>query len=166
MVSRVTWKRLTASVCVLYVAAVLPACVQRAGAPGGQDLVIAPDRPSPIVVVSPNAGEVEQAAASDLAKYVELMCGAKVATARTDAEIADALKMDQERVLLIVGQAALDAEPGLQKALDKVAKKDPVLRADAIVLLRQGNRVYVTGNNDQAHYYAVSRLLHLWGCRY
>ena len=34
------------------------------------------------------------------------------------------------------------------------------------MLRRRGNRVYLTGNNDESHYYAVSQLLHLWGCRW
>jgi len=47
-----------------------------------------------------------------------------------------------------------------------VAKKNPTLRADAIVLRRKGDNVYVAGMNDECHYYAVSQLLKEWGCRW
>ena len=142
------------------------ACAWAAGVSNGDDLVIAPDTQPVIVVVSPQAGPNETAAASDLVKYIELLCGAKPSTAQTQDQIADALKLERQRVLLIVGRAALAADASLQRALDKVAKQGPVLRADAIVLRRSGNRVYLAGTNDEAHYYAVSRLLHLWGCRW
>ena len=33
-------------------------------------------------------------------------------------------------------------------------------------LLRDGNRVYVAGNNDDSHYFAVAELLWRWGCRW
>ena len=143
-----------------------PALAQRAGDAGGQDMVIAPGKPAAIVIASPNAGRIEKLAAADLVKYVSMMCGAQIDLVQTDADVAEALNRNSERVLLIVGQAALSAEPALHKAMDEVAKQDPFLRADAIALVRQGNQVYVTGNNDEAHYYAVSRLLHLWGCRW
>jgi len=67
---------------------------------------------------------------------------------------------------LFVGAAALKAQPALQAALDKVKKKEPTLRADAIVVRREGNRVYIVGTNDEAQYYAVSTLLQMWGCRW
>src|SRR5204863_10082785 len=79
-------------------------------------------------------------------------------------EAAAALKPDTPA--LLVGSAALAAEPSLRQALDKVAKKDPILRADASVLRRQGNRVYLAGTNDDSHYYAAAELLHRWGCRW
>ena len=144
----------------------LPACAQLGGPSRPEDLVIAPGKQAPIIVVSPRAGTNEKAAAADLARYIQMMCGVQSDVAQTDAEIAEALAAQDERVLLIIGQAALEADPSLQKALDEAAKKDPELRADAIVLRRKGNRVYVTGNNDEAHYYAVSQLLQWWGCRW
>src|SRR5262249_27968391 len=82
----------------------------------------------------------------------------------TDEAIAAALKADAPA--LIVGGAALAAEPSLKLALDQVAKKDPVLRADAIVVRRQANRVFLAGTNDDSHYYAVAELLGRWGCRW
>src|SRR5947209_7489747 len=69
-------------------------------------------------------------------------------------------------VLLLAGTAALQADPTLAQALAKAAKKDPVLRADAIALRRAGNRVYLAGLNDDCHYYAVAELLRRWGCRW
>ncbi len=34
------------------------------------------------------------------------------------------------------------------------------------MLRREGNRVYLAGTNTRSHYYAVSRLLQSWGCRW
>lgn len=129
------------------------------------DLVIADGgKTTAIVVVSPKAGTWEKNAASDLVKYIELLSGAKPALAETDEAGANALK--GKAPTLVVGSAALAAEPSLQAALQKVAKKDPVLRADAILVKRQGNRIYLAGTNDDSHYYAVAELLQRWGCRW
>jgi len=142
-----------------------PAFGQVAGTSGGNDLIIAEAGKSEAsVVVSPNAGEWEKRAAADLAHYIERMSGAKLAVANTAEAIAAALP--SKKPLLIVGQQALEAEPDLRKALAKVAKKEPVLQADAIALRREGNRVYLAGTNDDSHYYAVAELLQRWGCRW
>lgn len=117
-----------------------------------------------VVVVDAKAGRWEKQAAADLVKYIEVMSGAKPALADTEAAAAAALKTDAP--LIIVGGAALAADPTLQQALAKVAKKDPVLRADAIALRRAANRVYVAGTNDDSHYYAATELLRRWGCRW
>ena len=138
---------------------------QRAGLSAGNDLVVSIEESRPVVIVSPNAGPQEAHAATDLARYIEMMCGAQVDIARTETE-KNAIQDREQRILFLVGQEALDAEPALGDAIAKVAKKDPVLRADAIAVKRVGNRVCLAGNNDEAHYYAVSRLLHLWGCRW
>ena len=138
---------------------------QRAGPAGGGDLVISLDQLRPVVIVSPEAGPAEQDAAADLAKYIQRMCGVQVEIAQTDAE-RSVVEDETQRVLFFVGRVALDADPDLRDAIAKVAKKDPVLRADAIGLKRTGNWVLLAGTNDEAHYYAVSRLLHLWGCRW
>jgi hypothetical protein len=116
------------------------------------------------VVVAPDAGEWERRGADDLATYIERMCGARPALAEDAHAIAAALK--QSTPLLIVGRAALAAEPALQTTLDRTAKPNPVLRADAIVVRRAGNRVYLAGSNDESHYYAAVELLHRWGCRW
>ncbi len=124
----------------------------------GKDLVIADQgATTAVIVVAPQAGEWEKRAASDLALYIERMSGAKPGTAAAPAG---------DGPQLIVGQAALEAEPALRQALAKVAKKDPVLQADAIVLRRAGNRVYLAGTNDDSHYFAVAELLRRWGCRW
>ena len=117
-----------------------------------------------VVVVDAKAGRWEKQAAADLVKYIEVMSGAKPTLADTGAAAAAALKTDAP--LILVGSAALAAAPTLRQALAKVAKKDPVLRADAIVLRRTGNRVYVAGTNDDSHYYAATELLRRWGCRW
>ncbi|MDQ3623227.1 MAG: DUF4838 domain-containing protein, partial [Verrucomicrobiota bacterium] len=54
----------------------------------------------------------------------------------------------------------------LQTALAAVAKKNPVVRADAVVLKRVNQRVYLAGANDESHYFAVASLLQQWGCRW
>ena len=117
-----------------------------------------------VIVVSPMAGKWERQAATDLAKYLEAMTGAKPALADNPTAIVAALKGSAPALLL--GSEALDAEPSLRDALAKVAAKNPILRADAIVVRRKGNRVLIAGSNDEAHYYAVAHLLQLWGCRW
>lgn len=143
-----------------------PARAQVAGTSGAQDLVIAADgKTAATVVVSPAAGEWEKRAAADLALYVGKMTGAPApAVANTPDAIAAALAGPGP--VLVVGRQAIEAEPSLQEALNKVAKPKPLLRADAVVVRRAGNRVYLAGTNDDAHYHAVSTLLHLWGCRW
>lgn len=131
----------------------------------GGDLIVADKgKTTAVVVVSPTAGAWEKKAAEDLVLYIGLITGAKPPLVNTEPAVAAALKSDAP--LLIVGSVALAADPSLRPALDKVAKKDPVLRADAIVLRRQGNRIYLAGTNDDSHYYAVAELLHRWGCRW
>ena len=95
------------------------------------DLVIAQNgKTTATVVVSPEAGPWEKRAAEDLQKYIEMMTGAKPALANTVE--ANATALQGADAVLVVGAAALKAEPDLQKALAKVAKKDPVLRSDAV----------------------------------
>ena len=92
------------------------------------------------------------------------MSSAKPTPANTPEAVSAA--MQSKAPLLIIGQEALKAEPSLQKNLAKVAKKDPVLRADAIVVKRDGNRVYMAGTDDDCHYFAMVHLLNQWGCRW
>lgn len=120
--------------------------------------------PQATVAVAAKAGPWEKRAADDLVKYVEMMSGAKLPLANAEPALGEALKGDKP--VIVIGEAALAAEPSLRGALAKVAKKDPVLRADAIVLRRRGNRLYVAGTNDESHYYAVADLLRRWGCRW
>jgi hypothetical protein len=111
------------------------------------------------IVVAADAGEWENRAATDLAKYIGLMSGAT-------PTIVNDIAATQASPVLIVGAAALNAKPALNAKLQAVLKKDPLLRADGIVAVRDGNRVYLAGNNDEAHYYAAMHLLHEWGCRW
>ena len=136
-----------------------------AGSPARKELVIASGgKTDAVIVVSPNAGKYEKQAADDLAKYLELMSGAKPSLANTPESIAAALK--GKAPALVIGQEALKAKPKLDGALRSVLKEKPLLRADAIVLRRQRNRVYLAGNNDMSHYFAVVELLRRWGCRW
>ena len=116
-----------------------------------------------VVAVSPDAGGFEKRAAADLAKYIGLMCGDQPTVANTRQTIDAALAGKQP--VLVVGQEALTARPPLRGALNGVLKK-PVLRSDAIVLRRDGHRVYLAGNNDRSHYFAAAELLRRWGCRW
>jgi hypothetical protein len=157
---RMTFTRRIATLALVFLAS--PATL---AAQGVNDLVIADKQASTAtIVVVPKAGEWELKAAKDLAHYIERMSGAKVALADTDAAATKALAGTAP--VLVVGQKALQVAPELQDALKKVAKPNPVLRADAIVLKRVGNRVYLAGLNDDCHYYAVAELLKRWGVRW
>src|SRR6185503_21345739 len=70
------------------------------------------------------------------------------------------------RPKILIGKAAIMADPQTRSALQRVAKNDPVVQADAISVRRQGNRVYIAGSNDESHYFATSWLLQQWGCRW
>jgi len=121
------------------------------------DLVIAEGgKSSATIVVAVAAGPWEKRAAADLSRKLEVMTGAKIPVGEAPGT----------GPVFFVGSAALAAEPALRESLVRVAKKDPVLRADAVALLRRGNRVFLAGSNDESHYYAVSELLRRWGCRW
>jgi len=122
-----------------------------------EDLVIARrGQTEATVVVSANAGTWEKKAAEDLVHFIELMTGSRPKLAATVGT----------GPTIFVGSAALAAEPKLQAALAKVAKTNPLIRADAIVVRRKGTHVYLAGTNDESHYFAVVRLLNDWGCRW
>lgn len=149
--------RVFAAACCLV--AVPAAWGQVAGKSGTNDLVVATGgQAQVVVVVSKQAGEWEKKGADDLAKYIGQMTGGRPA-------VLNALPVP-DRPAIVVGSLALELQPGLRGSLANVAKKNPVLRTDAIVLQRAGNRVYLAGTNDDSHYYAVSQLLHTWGCRW
>ena len=136
-----------------------------AGSPAASELVIAKDRASDAVIVrAPGAGPHERLAAEDLAKYIEMMTGAKLPIADTSEAVAAALA--SRRPLLIVGEQALLAKPDLRASLAAVIKKHPYLRTDGIVLRREADRVYLAGNGDEAHYFAAAELLRRWGVRW
>lgn len=129
------------------------------------DLVIAQDgKTTAQIVVSPRAGTWEKQAATDLQKYIGMMTGAKPALADAPASLGTALKAATP--VFFIGQEALKADPSLQQALDKVKKKNPVARADAVVVRRAGNRIFLAGSNDESHYFAAAWLLQRWGCRW
>ena len=132
---------------------------QVAGILGDNDLTVAMGgQAKAVVVVAKQASQWERKAAEDLAKYIHLMSGAKPV-------VLNALPVP-DGPALIVGQMALHLKPALHSALAKAAKQKPLLRADAIVVERDGDRVYLAGTGPDAHYYAVSYLLQLWGVRW
>ena len=161
------------------------ACVSQshaavAGKPGRKDLMIAGGgKTDAVIVVSSDAtfdpkgikggtgnpDVFEGFAADELARCIELMTGARPVIADTPEAIGAALK-EKRKPVLLVGREALKANRNLMKRLKKVAKPEPVLRADAIVVERDGNRVYLAGLTPDGHVHAVVELLHRWGCRW
>ncbi len=136
-----------------------------AGTAGTNDLtIVTAGRSEAVIVVSPEAGPNEAQGAADLAKYVEMMSGVRPAVANAREAISGALKGKGAK--LVLGEEALRLKPGLKKRLAATLKKEPHLRTDGIVLLREGDRVYLAGNNDLAHYFAAAELLRRWGCRW
>ncbi|MAE59793.1 MAG: hypothetical protein CMJ49_00395 [Planctomycetaceae bacterium] len=134
-----------------------------AGEPSGHDLVIARGGEArAVIVVNADAGPLEKKAADDLAATIGVMCGDAPKLFVSD----DPRELPQGVALIFVGQAALDAEPGLEGRIAGALKKDPQLRIDGIGVLRKGSRVYVAGNNDYSHYFAAAELLKRWGCRW
>ena len=99
-----------------------------------------------------------------MVKYIGLMCGGQPTIASTLNAIDAA--MAGKTPVLVVGREALKARPELRDRLGAVLKKDPHLRTDGIVLRREGNRVYLAGNHDASHYFAVAEMLRRWGCRW
>lgn len=135
---------------------------QTAGAGAAQPLpIVQGGHAQAVVVLAPDAGPLEKAAASDLVKYVALMSGARL---EVQSSKPGATSMNQTAI--IIGRAALAEDRTLATALAQAAKKRPLVNSDAIVLRRVGRHVLVAGNNDRAHYFAVSKLLQDWGCRW
>ncbi len=131
---------------------------QIAGTSGANDLLIAQDgKANAKIVIAADAGPWEKRAAEDLQKFVEKMSGAKPSLAA---------EAGPDEAAIFIGGSALKADPTLAGALSGVAKKNPTLRADAIVVRRAGKRVLVAGTNDESHYFAASWLLQQWGCRW
>ncbi|MDA0840842.1 MAG: DUF4838 domain-containing protein [Planctomycetota bacterium] len=154
------------SKCVGGLALFVAGCVSVSAERSGRDelVVASAGMTSAVVVVSPDAGSYEKQAADELARCIGLMCGATPGIANTVETIAVALA--GEAPVLVIGQEALKAQPNLDEALRRVLKKKPQLRNDGIVLRREGNRVYLVGNNDMSHYFAAVELLRIWGCRW
>ncbi len=152
--------------CVLTAAmTTTPALCAVAGAPTSNSLIVVDrGRSDATIVQSPKAGRYEQQAAEDLAKYIKLMTGVAVPISNTTEAIDAAFKSG--RPLLVLGEAALAAKPQLTNALKPVLKEKPYLRADGVVLLREANKVYLAGSNDESHYFAMAELLRSWGVRW
>ncbi|HEX7887961.1 MAG TPA: DUF4838 domain-containing protein [Ramlibacter sp.] len=135
---------------------------QTAGAPGPDPLsIVSNGRAVASVIVADDAGEQEKLAAADLVKYVEMMSGA-----RLPVHVAVRGAALPAGPAIVLGKAALAQDASLAGRLRAAARQKPVVQADAIVLRRSGERLYVAGNSDSAHYFAVSRLLQAWGCRW
>lgn len=135
-----------------------------AAAPSKDLIIAAGGTTRATVVVAADAGPWEKRAAQDLVTYIERMTNARPALADTAEAASQALR--GLGPVLVVGQAALALAPELQGELKRVAKPNPLLRADAIVLKRKAKLVLLAGTNDDAHYYAVAELLRRWGCRW
>ena len=141
----------------------------------GRDLIIGDEgRTSAAICVGvpamPNVDENferywERQAAQDLARAIGLMCGAAPNILDRTTDINEALAQNESPVF-VMGELALDTEPSLREALNRVKKKNPVLRADAIAVKRTGNRIYLAGSNDESHYHAAIWLLRELGCRW
>ena len=143
----------------------IPALCATAGPPASNPLLIVDrGKSDALIVLSPEAGRFEREAAEDLAKYIKAMTGASVPISST-SDVSDAA-FASGRPLLLIGQAAFAAKPALKRKLAEVLEQKPLLRADGIVLLREANRVYLAGSNDESHYFAVAELLRAWGVRW
>jgi hypothetical protein len=159
------WRKAIAAAIVLSAGCMTLSLWSTAGAPDPGSLVIVKEgRSDAAILLSPKAGARERQAALDLAKYIKLMSGAELPVVSAPGEMSAALA--GSRPVLVLGQAALDAKPALAAKLSAVLKKKPSLRADGIVLLRDGNKVYAAGGNDESHYFAVAELLRGWGVRW
>ena len=110
-------------------------------------------QPRAYILVRSDGGEWEKRAAQDLASTVAKMTGASLPIRSSK----------QAGVPIVVGQLAL---PRLAGALQSVAKKNPVLRADAIALECSQDGIYLAGSNDDSHYFAAAELMRRWGCRW
>ena len=141
-----------------------PAVCAVAGAESASPVFLVKDGKAGVVIVrSPQAGPNEQHAAEDLVKYVNLMTGVTVPI--VSAAEAKTL-LSSSRPVIWLGRAALEANPRLAERLQATLKRKPVLRADGIALLREGNKIYLAGSNDESHYFAVAELLRAWGVRW
>lgn len=132
---------------------------------GAAPLIIARDgATTATVAVAADAGRWERQAARDLVHYIFRLSNARPALAETPEAIERALAGPGP--VLLVGRVAVERHPELAARLAAVARPAPVLRADAVALVRRGRQVFLAGTNDDAHYYAVAELLRRWGCRW
>jgi len=159
-----------ASLCVMSAMARADAV---AGESGSSNLVLATRGKASVVVAVDAAplGEkehmranLERAAADDLAKYIGMMTGSTVTVVHEPAAVKAAL--DGAAPVILVGKLAESVDKSVTADLKKVAKKNPTIAADAVVVRRKGNRVFVAGTNEISTYSAASWLLREWGCRW
>lgn len=120
-------------------------------------LIVSGRAPKASIVVAANSGKWETKAAADLQAYIKAMSGAELPLLHTVPKAGAAI---------FVGTAALQADLPLKARLASVAKKSPLIQADAIAVQRQGSNLYLAGSNDESHYFAVAWLLQQWGCRW
>lgn len=119
-----------------------------------QPLTIVLDgQPKAYILVRGDAGEWERRAAEDLAMVIRKMSGASVPVVHSS----------QPGFPIVVGELAKER---LAERLAAVAKKKPVLRADAIALEADSQGIYLAGSNDDSHYFAAAELMRRWGCRW
>jgi hypothetical protein len=107
------------------------------------------------VRVRSDAGPWETRAAADLSHYIGKM------TRQSPRPVSAAAGPG-----IIVGELALQMRPELRQRLQRVAKPNPEVQADAIVLLKDKDQLFVAGSNDDSHYFAAAELLRRWGCRW
>lgn len=107
------------------------------------------------VSVRADAGPWEKRAAADLSHYIGKMTGQPARAPRHTPAPG-----------VVVGELALQLRPELRQRLARVAKARPEVQADAIVLWRDKDRLYLAGSNDDSHYFAAAELLRRWGCRW
>ncbi len=123
-----------------------------------EPLTVATESTSPTVYLHKEAGEWETKAAEDTVRCIAAMTGGTpiLSTEEPTGRTAE----------ILIGRKALEAEPQLRDMLQKVRAKKPLVRADAVALLRKGQQIYLAGTNDDSHYYAAVELLNRWGCRW
>lgn len=122
-------------------------------------LIVEAGRPLAQIMIAQDASQAEQAAARDLQKYIEMISGART-------PIVTAGVKESGGPTIWLGEAGLERRPELRRRLAATAKANPVLRADAIVLERIGDAIYLVGSNERSHYFAASELLRRWGVRW
>ena len=120
-------------------------------------LILNDGKKSAAILLSSRAGAWERRAADDLARCMGLMTGLR-------PEIVQQLPVGVPAI--VVGTAAIAANPSFKKILAFAEKPHPVAQSDAILVRRSGQRLFVVGSNDESHYFAVSWLLQHWGCRW
>jgi hypothetical protein len=129
------------------------------------DVVVAQNgKTEAVILIDPKEGK-DRLAAEDLSKYIGIMTGAHPKIIEKKEEIDKSLKI-KDKPLFIIGSLALSENPELSKRLERVKKTKIILRADAVTLLRDKNRIYLAGSNGDSHCFAVAELLRMWGCRF